>query len=182
MLSETSTLVDVAFAVCTALDEAGITAVLTGGSAATCYAPDAYQSSDIDFVVTFNARSGQGEPALRDIGYMRRGDYYVHGSAVFPLEFPPGPLMIGDDVIRAWNTESRDDKKLHILSPTDCCRDRLAAFLYWNDFSGLEQALAVCRAQWERIDLAAIRGWFARERGTAKGDLFEKRLTVLGLR
>ncbi len=35
MITETSTLADVAFEVCTALDEAGFVAVLTGGSAAT---------------------------------------------------------------------------------------------------------------------------------------------------
>ncbi len=181
-ISEASTLVDVAYAVCTALDRAGITAVLTGGSAATFYAPDAYQSSDIDFVITFTAAAGQGEPALRGLGYQRRGDFYVHPAAAFPLEFPPGPLMIGDDLVKAWQTETRRKERLHVLSPTDCCRDRLAAFLYWNDFSGLEQALSVCRARWKGIDLAAVRAWCARERQDEKFDLFEKRLARLGLR
>ncbi len=181
-LSETSTLVDVAFAVCTALDRSSITAVLTGGSAATYYAPDAYQSSDIDFVITFTGDRGQGEPALRGLGYQRHGDFYVHPAAVFPLEFPPGPLMVGDDLVRTWTTETRQrEQQLHILSPTDCCRDRLAALLYWNDFSGLEQALAVCRAQWKRIDMGAIRDWCGRESKTDKFELFEKRLARLGL-
>ena len=181
-LSNTSTLVDVAFAVCTALDRAGVKAVLTGGSAATYYAPDAYQSSDIDFIITFTAAAGKGEPALRKLGYERRGDFYVHPEAAFPLEFPPGPLMIGDDLVRSWRTETRGRERLHILSPTDCCRDRLAAFLYWNDFSGLEQALAVCRARWNGIDLPVVRDWCARERQGEKFDLFEKRLARLGLR
>jgi hypothetical protein len=180
-ITESSSLVDVAFAVCTALDSAGITAVLTGGSAATYYAPDAYQSSDIDFVITFTAATSKGEPALSRLGYERQGDFYVHSSAMFPLEFPPGPLMIGDDLVKAWETQTRRKERLHILSPTDCCRDRLAALLYWNDFSGLEQALAVCRAQWRRIDLAPIRDWCARERQREKFDLFEKRLAKLGL-
>jgi len=39
-----ATLTDVAFAACTALDRAGEVAVLCGGSAATYYAPEAYQS------------------------------------------------------------------------------------------------------------------------------------------
>ena len=181
-ITETSTLVDVAFAVSTALDRVGITAVLTGGSAATYYAPDAYQSHDLDFIITFTGDPGQGEPALGSLGYRRQGDFYVHAAAPFPLEFPPGPLMIGDDLIRAWETETRKKERLHILSPTDCCRDRLAALLYWNDFSGLEQALAVCRAQWSRIDVAAIRDWCGRERQREKCDLFERRLAALGLR
>ena len=181
-LSETSTLVDVAFAVCTALDRSSITAVLTGGSAATYYAPDAYQSSDIDFVITFTGDRGKGEPALRSLGYERHGDFYVHPAAAFPLEFPPGPLMIGDDLVRTWTTEAGPrEQQLHVLSPTDCCRDRLAALLYWNDFSGLEQALAVCRAQRKRIDMAAIRDWCAREGKSEKFELFEKRVARLGL-
>lgn len=43
----------------TALTEAGVTAVLTGGSAATFYAPHAYQSGDLDFVVTMPDDEGK---------------------------------------------------------------------------------------------------------------------------
>jgi len=180
-LCASSSLVDVAFAVCTALERSGITAVLTGGSAATYYAPDAYQSSDIDFVITFTGEASKGERALEGLGYRRRSDFYVHPAAAFPLEFPPGPLMIGSDVVRSWGTETRPAERLHVLTPTDCCRDRLAALLYWNDFSGLEQALSVCRAQWRRVDVAAIRDWCERERQREKFELFEKRLARLGL-
>lgn len=52
MITTSSSLTDVAFAVCTALHRAGYTSVLTGGSAATFYAPTAYQSKDLDFVIT----------------------------------------------------------------------------------------------------------------------------------
>jgi hypothetical protein len=52
MINEDSTLEDVCFEVCTALDGHSITAVLTGGSAATVYAPDVYTSYDADFVLT----------------------------------------------------------------------------------------------------------------------------------
>jgi hypothetical protein len=51
-LDPSATLTDVAFAVCSALDRIGERAVLCGGSAATYYAPDAYQSRDLDFVLS----------------------------------------------------------------------------------------------------------------------------------
>ena len=89
--------------------------------------------------------------------------------------------MIGDDHVTTWQTDRRGDEVIHVLSPTDCCRDRLAALLFWNDFSGLEQALAVCSAQWNRIDLHAIREWCDRERQLPKFDLFANRLADLGL-
>jgi hypothetical protein len=50
-LDAESTLTDVAFIVCTALERAGEPAVLCGGSAATFYAPEKYESRDLDFVL-----------------------------------------------------------------------------------------------------------------------------------
>lgn len=174
MITARSSLPDIAFAVCTALDDAGITAVLTGGSAATFHAPDAYQSCDLDFVITLHANGG--ERALASLGYRREADYYVHEHSPFPLEFPRGPLMVGDDLITAWSTMRRANQLAHVLTPTDCCRDRLAAFLFWNDFSGLEQALAVCHARPD-VDLAIVRDWCERARHAAKWDLFAARLS-----
>jgi hypothetical protein len=173
VITPSSTLADVAFSVCTALDRGGITAVLTGGSAATFYAPRAYQSRDIDFVIT--AWAPDGEKALSAAGFTRDIDCYVHPATKFPIEFPRGPLMVGDDLIKSWNTVHRGDQVLHVLTATDSCRDRLAAYLFWNDFSGLEQALAVCRAR-DDVDLAIVQDWCARVNHTPKWELFRARL------
>lgn len=75
---------------CTALHHAGFTVVLTGGSAAAFYAPEAYQSKDLDFVITLKGTAG--EAALRSLGYERKGDFYVHETSPFSLDFPLGPL------------------------------------------------------------------------------------------
>ena len=174
MIAASSGLIEVAFAVCTALEHAGWKAVLTGGSAATFHAPDAYQSLDIDFVITF--RGEHGDEALEEIGYRKDRDYYVHDHVSFPLEFPPGPLMIGGDLVTTWDTVQRGSEILHVLSATDSVRDRLAALLYWNDFSALEQALDVAAAQRPHIDLDAIREWCAREGHAEKFGLFRDRL------
>jgi hypothetical protein len=93
------------------------------------------------------------------------------------LEFPPGPLAVGDDLIKNWDTVKRGDEVLHVLSPTDSCRDRLASFLFWNDFSGLEQALVVARARAGEVDLEAIEKWCTRERHAEKFALFKSRIT-----
>ena len=136
---------------------AALFAVLTGGSEATSYAPDAYKSLDFDFVLTFLGRGG--EAALRSLGFRRKADFYVHPKSRFPLEFPPGPLEIGDDLVTSWRTVRRDDEVLHVLTPFDSCRDRLASYLDWNDLSGLEQALHVHRAHANDVDLARHREW-----------------------
>lgn len=174
MIGPKSTLAEVAFAVCTALDRISITAVLTGGSAATYYAPDAYQSRDLDFIVTLQAPGGGAE--LEELGFIERGQVYRHPHTHFTLDFPRGPLAVGDDLITEWRTDRRAGELLHVLSPTDSCRDRLASFLFWNDFSGLEQALGVARAQRRRVDLAKVEAWCRKEGHLAKFVLFQSRL------
>jgi len=174
MITAASSLVEVAFEVCTAMDGAGFTVVMTGGSAATYHAPDAYQSLDIDFVI--HLAGDHGEDALRAIGYVRQGQHYAHQQSPFPIDFPKGPLAVGRDLVSTWLTDRRGKQLLHVLSPTDSCRDRLMQYFAWDDFSGLEQALAVATAQRDRVDLELIRDWSEREGSRAKYDLFVGRL------
>lgn len=156
-----STLRQIAFEVCTALDAVGATAVLTGGSAATVYSEGAYQSHDLDYVLTFT--SDEAARALSDLGFSLDGQTYRHPRSDFTLDFPPGPLTIGGDIVTTWDTLREGSRLLHILSPTDSCRDRLAGFLFWNDRGSLDQALHVARVQFERIDFESIRSWCERE-------------------
>ena len=143
----------------------GVTAVLTGGSAATYYAPEAYQSADIDFVVVvFEAEDPDNvEHELETLGYRRKRDHYRHESNPYSIEFPAGPLAVGGDLIREWRTEQIPGGILHVLDPTDCCKDRLAAFFHWNDRAGLTQALAVYAVEGEQVDLEEIEAWAMRE-------------------
>ena len=85
-----------------------------------------------------------------------------------------GPLAVADDLIRVWSTVHRDDEILHVLTPTDSVRDRLAAFLFWNDWSGLEQALAVASARPD-VDHAIVEEWCRRSGHAAKWEVFTAR-------
>jgi hypothetical protein len=162
-IRKSSALPDVAFAVCTTLKENEITGVLTGGSAATFYAPDVYQSRDLDFVITIaTARCRkQAGAALIGLGYRLAGQTYVHASNPLTVEFPPGPLAIGDDLVVKWNTVKRRSEILHVLTPTDCVRDRLLWFyLQPTDRSSLQAAVGV--AQRKDVDLRGIAKWSRR--------------------
>jgi hypothetical protein len=154
---------EIAFTVCTELDAVGICAVLTGGSAATVYSNETYLSRDLDFVIQFD--SGDSKPAevLARLGYEAAGSLYTHSQSPFTLDFPPGPLAVGRDLVDRWNTLREGERLLHILFPTDCCRDRLAGFLFWNDRGSLEQAVAVATQQRAQIDLNAIETWCVSE-------------------
>jgi len=163
LIDEKSSLDDVAFAVCSALDRSGIEAILTGGSAAAHYAPEAVQSYDADFVLRFGA-NGRGTDALSSIGYVRTPTrYYKHPRSIFIGEFPPGPLMVGSELIHTWETERRSDEVLYLLTPTDTVRDRFMAYYAWGDVSALASAVLVARAVGKRFDESRFCAWARRE-------------------
>jgi hypothetical protein len=169
----------VAFKICTGLHEIGLTVVCTGGSAATVYAPTAYQSRDIDFVLQFNRSSSPNGPqVLEKLGYFEREGVYVHEQNPLTVDFLSQPLSIGHEAITNWTTLEEDRMVLHILSPTDSCRDRLAHFLFWNDRPALSQAVAVARAR--EVDMKAIQTWCAREGKEAKFKEFERMIQAAG--
>lgn len=173
MITKSSSMRDVAFEVCTALHGAGSTAVLSGGGAATLYAPEIVQSYDLDFIVSF--RGAPGKPLL-DLGFEVRNGIYRHPDSAFLVEFPPGPLAIGDEIITTWSTLRDGNHLLHMLNPTDCVRDRSMWFYVprATDFSALEQALGVARSQ--EVDLDLIRDWSIRVGASERFEIFLARL------
>jgi len=174
-IDATNTLREVAFTVCTALDRAGVTAVLTGGSAAAVHAPGVCQTRDLNFVVPTPADETSGDEALRSLGYRLEGTAFRHGENELTLGFPPGPLVVGGDLVRGWDTIEQSGWLLHILSPTDCCRDRLAGFLFWQDRGSLVQAAAVAGARPDGVDLDAVRLWCGRQ---GRPDVFDEFMRV----
>jgi hypothetical protein len=160
VITKDSSLIDVAFAVCTLLDERGIRAVLTGGSAATYWAPQVYQSRDADFVLSFCVDAKEVVKAMRELGYRSDGGTWIHDECMFTVDFPPGPLAIGDERIDRYDTMQRDDQSLlHVLSPQDSVRDRLAHFIHWKDRSALRAAVGIAKCRDERVDRGALRRW-----------------------
>jgi hypothetical protein len=171
-----SSLREVAFTVCSALEDSGTTAVLTGGGAAAVWAPEAIQSLDLDFIlVAANRERGPG--ILEKLGYQLENDRYVHPANPLFLEFPPGPLTIGGEIVTDFKTVREGNRVLHLLAPTDSCRDRLAGFLFWSDRGSLAQALAVARARGKEVDLQRIEAWCEAE---GQADRFQEFARALG--
>ncbi len=154
-LTGDSTLQDVALAVGAHLTQRGIRAVLTGGACVAIYT-GTYVSKDADFVLQSNVRQRALDEALSELGFERRGDRYVHPEVPFFIEFPPGPLSIGDD-LAIHPVELPGQTAAFGLSATDSCRDRLAAFYHWNDRQALRLAVEI--AQKQPVDFDLIRHW-----------------------
>jgi hypothetical protein len=115
----------------------------------------------MDFIITGDATQAGLDRAMASVGFHCCRDRYVHPKVPFYVEFPRGPLAIGGDhEIRPVMRSSAAGRAL-ILSATDSCRDRLAAFYHWNDRQSLDVAVQIARHG--RVDLAVIRRWSARE-------------------
>ena len=169
-----SSLTTVALTVGEALRRGNIRAILTGGACVSLYTRGAYHSTDVDFVLEGPVTRPELDEALATIDFERRGDHYEHALTPYYVEFPPGPLAIGEDVDIRPVEVRRSRKRTFALSPTDCCRDRLAAFYHWNDRQSLRSAVLV--AVGNRMGMSRIEEWSRGEGAEAHFEEFRREL------
>ena len=155
-----------------ALRKRGLNVVLVGGSAATYYSRGAYQSDDIDFVARFDVdsrREAEVVEVMTDLGYELNGNTFEHtGGNRFTVEFPKGPAAVSGDVLSVFHTVEANGKAMDIVTPTDCVRDRLAHYFFWNDRTALRAAIVVAQAHRSKVDMGLVKAWSAREGQSAK--------------
>lgn len=161
-----SGLAEVAACVARTLARAKIRAVLTGGACATLYSKGEYQSSDLDFILQSAVSHRELDTVMESIGFHRTGNRYEHPRTSFFVEFPAGPLGIGADIDIRPVVYRIGGIGVKALSPTDSCRDRLAAFYHWNDRQSLITAVQI--ASHRKVDLKTIRAWSEREDASDK--------------
>ncbi len=147
--------------VCTQLRRRDISAVLSGGACVAIYTDNRYRVLDLDFVESAPSRRKRIAGALLEIGFVERDRYFRHPDTDYIVEFPAGPLAVGSEPVTRIEEMEFSTGRLALLSPTDCVKDRLAAFYHWDDLQCLEQALLV--AERRKVDLREIRRWSAAE-------------------
>jgi hypothetical protein len=139
----------------------GITAILTGGACVSIHCEGRYVSADIDLVNAFFVRRGAIQAAMAKIGFREVARHFVHPDTPFIVEFPPGPLSVGAEPVRQIEELNLSTGKLELLSPTDCVKDRLAAYYHWDDQQCLAQAELVAQAR--EVDVEEIARWSGAE-------------------
>jgi hypothetical protein len=154
---------EIAAAVSEALRAHGISSVMSGGGCVSVYSVNKYQSDDLDFVDSYRDRA-RIQQALLTVGfYSDRDRYFRNDTTAIYLEFPPGPVMIGNELAKdpvEWETPSG---KIRMLTPTDCVKDRLSKFYAWNDSQALYQALLVVAAQ--SVNFREVERWSIKSEG-----------------
>ena len=170
----------VALRVGSALHRHGIRGVLTGGACASLYTGGAYHSVDVDIILSGPVSRSELDGAMNSVGFERRRDRYVHPDLAFFVEFPRGPLAIGNDHRIRPATFRRGNSRMLVLSPTDSCRDRLAAFYHWNDRQSL--GVAVLIAASHRVRMSVIQRWSGAESALERFEEFRLELKRLRAR
>ncbi|GHC44433.1 hypothetical protein [Roseibacillus persicicus] len=157
------------------LQKAGIETVLVGGAVVAIYTEGLYQSGDLDMVPDEFERK-RIEEVLTAIGFeARAGRYFGHPQCEHLLvEFPKGPVELGEEFPVTPAEELVSGEILKILSPTDCVKDRLAGYIHWQTRDTFDQAVLVCKKQAERIDWSVLKNWCKREGALGAYEELEK--------
>lgn len=171
------TLGELAAFVCTHLKKHSINCVLSGGACVSIYTTNQYQSYDLDFIENMSTGRKKLRDVLSKIGFSEENRYFKHPETNYFVEFPPGPLSVGDEPI----TKTREIKfctgKLRLLSPTDCIKDRLAAYYHWDDRQSLQQAFLV--AKYNIVNLKEICRWSKIEGKKTEFEKIREQFTLL---
>ena len=100
---------------------------------------------------------------MEKIGFMQEApNRFVNENCDFYIEFIAPPVAIGSEApIKKYNKIKTKKGEITLFTPTDCVKDRLAAYYHWNDPQSLEQALLVARNQ--KINMRNIEFWSKKE-------------------
>jgi hypothetical protein len=143
------------------LRERGIRVVLSGGMCVTIYARNAYVSGDLDFVPEVFVDRRKVSAALLEIGFEHHGRLFKHPESPVWVDIRTPPLAVGREPVKQICELVFPTGTLRLISPTDCAKDRLANYYYFNDRQCLEQARLV--VEHCDVDLAEAERWSAQE-------------------
>lgn len=150
------------------LEGAGIRSILVGGAVVAIYTEGLYRSGDLDMIPDdFQKSAIPG--VMASIGFMPgKSRHYRHPDCphLF-IEFPPGPVELGDEYPVTPDEIPFEGRTIRLLSPTDCVKDRLAAYIHWKRRACYDQAVLVCRRQKDRVDLEKVAAWCENEGGAS---------------
>jgi hypothetical protein len=155
----------------------GIDVVLSGGACVTIYTKNKFMSYDLDFVLISSDKQNDARQLLTEAGFYEEDRYFKHSDTEFFIDFVSPPLSVGQEPVKEISEIKKEGRVLKLLSPTDCVKDRLAAFYHWNDRQSLEQAVLVCKAV--EVDLKEVERWSINEGMSDKYERFIERLNAI---
>jgi hypothetical protein len=86
---------------CQSSHEAGVTVTLTGGACVSIWSEGKYVSHDLNFIEEGPVPRRKVRDVLRRLAFEEKGRHFVHPETAFFVEFPNGPLMVGDQRVES---------------------------------------------------------------------------------
>jgi len=152
-----------------------IEVVLVGGACVSIYSNNKYLSHDIDLITDTPIR--EVSQVLKDLDFVNIGSrLFENPKCRFIIDFPAPPVSIGDTPIRKFNSLKTRLGTIQLLTPTDCVKDRLAAYYFWNDQQSLDQAIMV--AKHNKVNLSEVKEWSKKYDGLEKYEVFIKKHSI----
>jgi hypothetical protein len=158
--------------ICDALIAKDIHVVLSGGSCVEIYSRGDYTSYDLDLINQYNEQFKKIHKIMDELGFTEHDRYFVHEDTKLFIEFPSGPLGVGDTPVEDIAEIDTEAGVLRLLTPTDCIKDRLAAYYHWDDEQCLEQAIWVAKKN--EFDIDSVKEWSIKESSEEKYLIFLK--------
>lgn len=115
-----------------------IPVVLSSGAVVSIYCHAQYISKDLDLVNIYSHQPSEIKSAMAEIGFTEYKRHYKHPDSELIIEFPPGPLSVGVEPVNEIINKKYVTGLLTLISPTECIKDRLAAYYHWGDRQRLE--------------------------------------------
>ena len=161
------------------LQKNGIEVVLVGGACVSLYSENQYMSYDIDLITDTPIR--KITPVLEELGFKNTGGrLFENPKCGFLIDFPAPPVSVGDErPVSEFNYLNTQFGTICLLTSTDCIKDRLAAYFFWNDNQSFDQAVMV--AEKNKIDFPEIKKWAEKQSELEKYEVFKKKCREEGL-
>jgi len=142
------------------LENAGIGSVLVGGAAVAIHTEGRYRTSNLDLVPDDLMRREVPE-LLISLGFAaQRNRNFAHPECPhLSVRLPMGPVEIGGEFPIVPDEVEVHGRRLRILSPSDCVKDRLASYAHLRSPRFLDQAFLICQHQPARVDLGHVEHW-----------------------
>lgn len=168
-ITKNTSLAELGAIVCEELKKNNIDVFLSGGACVSIYTNNKFESFDLDFI-SFADRT-KIKSIMIGLGFTQeKSRLYIHPESSFMVEFPGSAVKIGEETIEEFSELKFKTGTLKLLTPTDCIKDRLAAYYHWNDSQSLDQAVWVATAQPFKIE--SVKKWSKNEGHSKKFEDF----------
>lgn len=154
------------------LQKNDISVVLVGGLAVEIYTENLYLTKDIDMVNTNYKKPSALHKVMAELGFHKQGRIYVNDTTDITVEFPSGPLAVGNKPITSTTIAKTAKGNIPILYVDDVVKDRVAAFIHCQDRQSLIQAMGMMLKH--DITPVQVKDFCMQEGGESHYELLEK--------